>query len=249
MEGTGIITMATITTIIMTITTHMSIELNPLSLLHLLHSASPALPVGAFAYSQGLEYALDAGWCKTAQEVDAWLETLLQSGLGTLDLPILVRLHQAWSAQDLAAVNHWNALLLAFRETRELYQEDVQVGEAFRQWHLKQHPELAATLANLKHPTVASMFSLNAVRNGVAEHACLLGFGWSWLENQIIAASKAMPMGQSDGQKILHRLIPVLAEAVEQAMRLDNDDIGSSCMGQAMASALHEHQYSRLFRS
>lgn len=236
-----------ITTTTMTMTTR--IELNPLSLLHLLHSASPALPVGAFAYSQGLEYALDAGWCKTAHDVENWLETLLQSGIGTLDLPILLRLHRAWSVQYLGAVQHWNALLLAFRETRELYTEDIQVGEAFRQWHLKQHPELTGVLTSLKQPTVASMFSLNAVCHHVPEQACLLGLGWSWLENQITAASKAMPMGQSDGQKILQRLAPVLAEVVDRAMSLDDDDIGSSCLGQAMASALHEHQYSRLFRS
>lgn len=232
-----------------TMTTSTTTELNPLSLLHLLHSASPALPVGAFAYSQGLEYALDAQWCRTPDDVADWLSGLLQNGLATLDLPILKRLTESWQRDDLAAVNHWNALLLAFRETRELTQEDMQVGEAFRQWHLNQHPDQKERLMAVTTPTVASMFALNAVLKQIDHASCLLGFGWSWLENQITAASKAMPMGQSAGQKILQRLIPVLANAVERALTLDTDDIGSSCMGQAMASALHEHQYSRLFRS
>jgi len=78
---------------------------------------------------------------------------------------------------------------------------------------------------------------------------CLLGFSWAWLENQIAAASKAMPMGQTDGQNIMRHLIPVIEQVVEKAMALEDEEIGSGLVGLAMSSSLHEHQYSRLFRS
>ena len=143
------------------------------SLLNLLHISSPALPIGAFAYSQGLEYTLEAGWCKKADDVELWIKSVMVHGLGGVDLPILKRLHQAWSAyvqeqadgqaQIKESLNAWNATLLAFRETKELYLEDIQVGDAFKQWHKSQSAEHIAKLELIEKPTVASMYALNAV--------------------------------------------------------------------------------------
>ncbi len=224
------------------------------SLLSLLHISSPALPVGAFAYSQGLEYTLDAGWCKTAKDVEQWIESVLRFGIAGVDLPILKRLHQAWQAEDREAIIHWNDMLLAFRETKELYLEDVQVGDAFKQWHLAQLKDADASsqeekLEWLDKPSVVAMYALHGVLTEIPVGECLIGFSWAWLENQIAAASKAMPMGQTDGQKIMRRLIPVIDEVVIQAMTLSDEEIGSGLVGLAMSSSLHEHQYSRLFRS
>jgi urease accessory protein len=250
------------------------------SLLNLLHISSPALPIGAFAYSQGLEYTLEAGWCKNADDVEHWIKSVMVHGLGGVDLPILKRLHQAWgayfienekadeqankesshieslssqslNAQSLNAqsLKEWNATLLAFRETKELYLEDIQVGDAFKQWHKSQSAEHLAKLELVDKPTVACMYALNGVIKGLAVEECLIGFVWTWLENQITSASKAMPMGQTDGQNIIRHLIPEIEAVVENAMQLEDDDIGSGLVGLSMSSALHENQYSRLFRS
>lgn len=223
------------------------------SLLSLLHISSPALPIGAFAYSQGLEYTLDAGWCKKADDVEQWIASVLKQGLAGVDLPILKRLHNAWQMEDQQlgreTVNHWNDTLLAFRETKELYLEDVQVGDAFKQWHLSQSKGHEDKLAWLEQPSFVAMYALQGVLADIPAEECLLGFSWAWLENQIAAASKAMPMGQTDGQNIMRHLIPVIEQVVEKAMALEDEEIGSGLVGLAMSSSLHEHQYSRLFRS
>ena len=223
--------------------------MNTASLLSLLHISSPALPIGAFAYSQGLEYTLDCGWCKTADDVEAWISGVLEHGLGGVDLPILNRLHHAWTGEDQAQLEYWNATLLAYRETKELYLEDVQVGDAFKQWHLSQSPGHEHKLEWIEKPSVVSMYALSGVLSDIPVEQALIGFTWAWLENQITSASKAMPMGQTDGQRIIRHLIPKIERVVEHAMTLEDNDIGSGLAGLAMSSALHEHQYSRLFRS
>ena len=253
----------------------MSTKMQTTRLLNLLHISSPALPIGAFAYSQGLEYTLEAGWCKNADDVEHWIKSVMVHGLGGVDLPILKRLHQAWGAyfienekadeqankesshveslnsQSLNAqsLKTWNATLLAFRETKELYLEDIQVGDAFKQWHKSQSAEHLTKLELVDKPTVACMYALNGVIKGLTVEECLIGFVWTWLENQITSASKAMPMGQTDGQNIIRHLIPEIEAVVENAMQLEDDDIGSGLVGLSMSSALHENQYSRLFRS
>jgi urease accessory protein len=218
-------------------------------LLALLHISSPSLPVGAFAYSQGLEFALDSGWCRNREQVQAWITDNLRFGLGQLDLPIYARCYDAWQRSDKAALTFWNESLLAYRETKELYLEDIQVGSAYAQWHLGQGLERQAYLDVCPQPTVVAMSALAAVLTDIDLPNALLGFAWGWAENQIACASKSMPMGQTDGQRILQSLIPQLAEVCEQALLLEDDQLGTSLFGTALASSLHEQQYSRLFRS
>lgn len=241
-----IMEMTTATAIIMTI--------DAKSILSLLHISSPALPVGAFAYSQGLEYALDHGWCKNRDDVNQWIEDNLQYGLGQLDLPLFVRLYESWKSKNLEQVNQWNQTLLAFRETKELYLEDIQVGSAYARWHIGQSEEHDAEsrqflIDSVDQPTVVTMSALASVLNDIDLNSALLGFTWSWCENQIACASKAMPMGQTDGQKILQGLIPKIISVCDQAQQIKDDEIGTGLMGLAVASSLHEQQYSRLFRS
>lgn len=220
-----------------------------ISLLALLHLSSPALPVGAFAYSQGLEFALDNGWCKHAADVHNWVKQNLEFGIGVLDLPIYMRIFSAWKNKNKAELQYWNDTLLAFRETKELYLEDIQVGSAYVQWHLGQNKNREPLLAMCKQPTVVAMSALAAVATNINVENALLGFVWSWVENQITCASKAMPMGQTDGQQILQSLIPVMAQVCENAIKIKDEEIGTGLMGTAIASSLHEQQYSRLFRS
>ncbi|WP_210436499.1 urease accessory protein UreF [Bermanella marisrubri] len=219
------------------------------SLLSLLHLSSPALPVGAFAYSQGLEYALDIGWLKKADDVQAWIEQGLTTGFGQLDLPVYMRVYDAWKQSDYKSVQYWNDTLLAFRETKELYLEDTQVGSAYQQWHLGIDAERQTQLDEVTQPTVVTMNSLAAIYDDIAIDDALLGFTWAWCENQIACASKAMPMGQTQGQQILKALIPPMVQVCEKAQSIKDDEIGTGLFSLAMASSLHEHQYSRLFRS
>lgn len=219
------------------------------SLLALLHLSSPALPVGAFAYSQGLEYALDCGWCKNDKDVKSWIEDNLRLGFGQLDLPIYIRMFNAWQNKQVKDVKHWNQTLLSFRESKELYLEDVQVGSAYVQWHLGQDPARAQWVHAIDQPTVVAMNALGATLSGIELSTALMGFAWSWCENQVTCASKALPLGQTQAQQILQALIPVIADVCEQAKHIQDDDIGTGLMGLAIASSLHEQQYSRLFRS
>jgi urease accessory protein len=221
---------------------------DPLALLRLFHLVSPALPVGAYAYSQGLEYATHAGWVHDEATTLAWLEGLAAYGLGTLDLPILKRLHAAWSAEDELAVRHWNAQLLAARETAELRAEDLHLGRSLARVLVEVDlPE--AALWQRESPTYATMFSLAAVRWHIEAADALRGYLWSWCENQVLAAVKLVPLGQSAGQRVLHRLSAGLPAIVERAQQLHEAEIAVGTVSQALASAWHESQYTRLFRS
>jgi urease accessory protein len=221
---------------------------DPLALLRLFHLVSPALPVGAYAYSQGLEFATHAGWIHDEASTLAWLEGLAAFGIGTLDLPILKRLHAAWSAADAHAVRRWNAQLLAARETSELRAEDLHLGRALARVLV----ELELSEAGEWQPEAtvyATMFSLAAVRWHIEAADALRGYLWSWCENQVLAALKLVPLGQSAGQRLLHRLSQAMPGIVERALQLEDDAIGVGTVSQALASARHESQYTRLFRS
>jgi len=219
------------------------------STLSLLHVFSTTLPVGAFAYSQGLEYALDENWCRDKDDIHAWINDNLSYGFGRLDLPIYIRIYEAWKTNDKEKLNKWNALLLAFRETHELYCEDVQVGKAFAQWHIGIDEKRKSFIDDCDTPTVVAMSALASKLNAIELKDALLGYTWSWCENQIACASKALPMGQTDGQQILHSMIPRIVEVCQSVSEIEDDDIGGGTMALAMASSWHEHQYSRLFRS
>jgi urease accessory protein len=221
---------------------------DPHALLRLCHLVSPALPVGAYAYSQGLEYAVHAGWVHDEATTLEWLSGLSQHGLGTLDLPLLLRLHRAWSAPDMPAVRHWNAQLIAARETSELRAEELHLGRALARVLV----ELEIAEAGDWRQTAsafATLFSLAAVHWHINAGDALRGYLWTWSENQVLAAVKLVPLGQSAGQRLLHRLTDAMPAIVERAQTLGDDAIGVGTVSQALASALHESQYSRLFRS
>jgi urease accessory protein len=221
---------------------------DPHALLRLCHLVSPALPVGAYAYSQGLEYAVHAGWITDEDSTWQWLDGLSRYAIGTLDLPILWRLYAAWSADDAAAIEQWNAQLIASRETQELRAEELHLGGALAR--VLKELELPQALDWLERPTsLAVMFALAAVRWRIAAGDALRGYLWTWSENQVLASIKLVPLGQSAGQRLLHRLIGPMPGIVEQAMLLRDDEIGVGVLSQALASSWHESQYSRLFRS
>ncbi|MBF0526699.1 MAG: urease accessory protein UreF [Deltaproteobacteria bacterium] len=218
-------------------------------MLRLLQLVSPTLPVGAYAYSQALEWAAGQGWIRGEAEAADWIIGLMQHTLVRFDVPLLVRFHHAWDRDDQTAVRYWNAYLLAGRESAEFQAQENHLGRA-----------LATLLANLglteaelwkSNASVSflNMFALAAVRWDIPIREAGLGYLWSWAENQVAAAIKLIPLGQTAGQRILGRCVEVIPEIVIQADTLADDEIGFTAPSLAIAGALHETQHTRLFRS
>ena len=214
------------------------------ALMRLLQLSSVSLPVGGYAFSQGMEYAIDAGWVRNAEQVGSWLQLQLLQGVARTDLPLL-RL----AMQDDAEA-HWqtlNDLSLACRETRELRLTDSAMGEALRRVLRNLGIEVPDVLQ--QEVSFIVLFAFAAKHWGLAFDAAALGLGWSWLENQVAAATKLVPLGQTQAQQLLNDLQPLLPQAIEIAKSVEEDFIGAGLPALAIASSRHETQYSRLFRS
>ncbi|MDN3554848.1 urease accessory protein UreF [Halomonas maura] len=219
-----------------------------LALLGLLQLVSPALPIGAFAWSQGLESAFELGWVEDETSLGRWLEGVLDDGLARCELPVLARLMSAWAERDGAAVVRWNDWLAANRETAELAAEDARLGAALVR--LLASLELLPGETPLPQPAgYVTVFAWLAHARGIAPRQALLGFAWAWLENQLAVACKALPLGHTAAQRLVERLRPSLVAAVDAALSRDDEALGPVLPGLALASAKHETQYSRLFRS
>lgn len=226
----------------------MPIPIDSLELLRLLRLASPALPLGAFAFSQGLETAVDQGWLGSAEEVRDWLDGLLGHNLAALDLPILLRSHRAAVAGDRAALSDWNLRLLASRESAELRAEDLHLGQAL--WRLLDGLGIAPhPLRPAGDLSLACAFALAGATWEIGSSPVMLGYAWCWLENQVGAATKLVPLGQTAAQGIIEALLPRLPQHVAAAQACNDECIGAAAPGLAWLSARHEDQYSRLFRS
>jgi urease accessory protein len=222
-------------------------------LLRLLHLASPALPIGAFHFSQGLEYAVDAGWVKDEAGALEWIGGIAGASLGTLDLPVLLRLLEAWTRDDEAELRRWNALLLACRETAELREEDRHLGASLlrvlREFGLSTEWFALAPRDRAEGVSHACAFAFACARWGIEAAPALQTFAWAWVENQVVGAVKLVPLGQSAGQRMLHALLDRIPPLVERARHFADSDIGISTGMSAVASGRHETQYTRLFRS
>jgi urease accessory protein len=220
-----------------------------LSLLRLLQLVSPGLPIGMYSYSQGLERAVNDGWIVTDEDAAAWLKGLLGEALARVDAPILARLYDAWHHDDRQSVDYWSQILMAYRETAELRSEDRQTGQALAR--LLDKLEIVEAQSWLRRPdaTLATLFSLAAVRWHITKTDAIAGYLWGWLENQVLCAVKLVPLGQVAGQRLLMQLAALLPEMVNQAITVGDDEIGGSVFGLALTSSRHEMQYSRLFRS
>lgn len=214
-------------------------------LLALLHLSSPALPIGAFAYSSGLESAIELGWVRDEAELESWLDGMLQ-GMAYLDIPVLLRLCAAHAAKDAEQSQYWSDFLRASRETHELLFEDEQQAQALIRLLKGQQLDVSSLPSD---PAFMAVYSLAAEHWGLRASWAALGYMWSWLENQLTVASKTIPLGQTAAQRLLALLKPVVLQHFATAQTLTDDQLGWSLPGQVHASCLHETQYSRLFRS
>ena len=164
-----------------------------------------------------------------------------------LDVPIFSRSYDAHQQQDSRAVEYWNNYLLASRETKELLLEDTQMGASLLR--LLKSLDLPITPLNENQCALVTAFSLAAVHWQIDKTMASQAFLWAWCENQVSIGMKLIPLGQTNGQQILSRLMPMINQSVQQGLLLCDDAIGASCPGMVIASMQHEDQYSRLFRS
>ncbi len=221
--------------------------------LRLLQLISPNLPTGAFTYSQGLEWAVECGWVKNKTHTRHWLKSVLDDNLKTLELPLLVRLFAAVDSDDHREFHAWAQWLYASRETAELRNEERQRARALFKV-LQQLPGSHGwpQLENWRPALLCcqlAAYALAAHHWRIPLRNLLTGYTWSWLENTVAAAIKLVPLGQTEGQQLLYQFSTEIDAAVEHAIALEDDAIGASTPAQAIASSLHETQYSRLFRS
>ena len=225
----------------------MAITTTDTALLRLLQLSSAALPVGGYSFSQGLEYAIDEGWLSNREQVAQWLSLQLSESLACVDLPLLSRQLQAARIADQDALAYWNAYTLACRETSELRLTDVAMGVALTR--LLNSLEVPVAYTNNKEMTFVTAFAMAAAHWQLDTRVACHGYLWSWLENQVAAATKIVPLGQTMAQQLLSDLLKQIPAAINRSETLDDQSIGASLPALAMASAWHETQYTRLFRS
>lgn len=218
------------------------------SLLRLLQLASPTLPVGAFAYSQGLEWAATQG-VDTEEMARQWILGVMEHALARLDVPVLSRLHEAWAEGDHAGLLRWTRHLYASRETAELRAEEGHTAGALARLLRDLGMERAAPWVGHPRRTYCLLFALAGAEWGISAEELCCAHLWSWAENQVLAAIKTVPLGQTAGQRILSEMARRIPAFVETGFALADNDIGGAAPGQIMASALHETQTTRLFRS
>ncbi len=221
-------------------------------LVALLHLASPALPIGAYSYSQGLEAALDANLIRDADSARDWIASGLTDVLAHGELPFLAHQLARWQTHDTHALAAENAWFVASRESAELRRETEQMG-----WSLAQlcaslewgDAARRATLASLSPIALPTAFAYAAAAHDASADATLAAYAFGWVENQTSAALKAVPLGQLAGQRIIVALRGAIDAAVRRALATPPDAINTFAPQLGILSARHETQYSRLFRS
>jgi urease accessory protein len=238
---------ATKTTITTTTTVMRVAELTAL-----LHLASPALPIGAFSYSQGLESAIEHGLIHDGDSAREWIASGLTNVLARGELPFLAHQMTRWRDHDAAGLSAADEEFLASRESSELRRETQQMGWSLAQLCTQLEWGDAARLATLnaiKPVSQPTAFAFAAYAHDAAADAALAAYAFSWVENQAAAALKAVPLGQIAGQRIIVALRVAIDTAVEKALDTSPGEINTFAPQLGILSARHESQYSRLFRS
>jgi urease accessory protein len=235
-----------------TTTTDIAADAGAATLIQLIWLASPALPVGSFSYSEGLEAAVEAGLVTHAAQAGEWLQDQLLLGQARGDLAVAAGAFLAWRARDLARIVALNAWVQATRESSEIRQQAEQMGRSLTDWLRQRDPAdpRVDTLAALRPaPTWPVALALAAERTGAPLRTALLALAFGWAENMVQAAVKSVPLGQSAGQALLAGLAALIPAAVDDAINRDDDTRFAFTPMLAILSAQHETQYSRLFRS
>lgn len=212
---------------------------------------SPAYPTGAFSYSHGLEYAVEAGLVHDASDLQAWVAAVIETGAGWVDALLLAAAWRAAVAGDHARLAEIAALAAAWRGTAEMALESEAQGRAF----------LATTRAAWPHPLLDILAATGEavalpVALGVATGAAAIpltlalpAYLQALAGNLVSAGLRLIPLGQTDGQRVIAALAPIVAAAAHRALAGDLDEAGSAAPLIDWCSMRHETQYTRLFRS
>ena len=221
------------------------------ALIQLIWLASPALPIGGFSYSEGLEAAIDHGWVHDEHSAAAWLIDQLHLTQSRGDMAVLAQMIAAWQAKDHPRLETLSQWVHATRESAELRLQSEQMGRSMLEWLRNQNALDDDTIAmcNRWVPTYPLMFALALSRTGASLDQCLQAYAFGWAENMVQAAIKSVPLGQNSGQRILTQLAQHIASAVSHALQVTDDTRQAFSPMLAILSAQHETQYSRLFRS
>ncbi|MFK8021538.1 MAG: urease accessory protein UreF [Pseudomonadales bacterium] len=221
-----------------------------LNLFRLMQLCSSNLPVGGYSFSQGMEFAIEDGWLKDESDIRQWIEQTSAATLTHSDLPLIKRQFNCLTANDWAASRKWNDYTLAIRETRELLLADIAMGGALLRLAKGMSIEVPdyclESNVKLSFTTVFSCVATN-LQLSLEDTSC--AYCWTIIENQVLAAAKLLPMGQTAAQLMLFELSKEVQKCVANALAISDENIGLSLPGLAMASAKHETQYSRLYRS
>ena len=214
-------------------------------LLALLQLASPGLPVGGFAYSQGLEKAIEDGVVHDAATARRWIDDLLTLSLARIEAPLWLRAWDAWRTGDHTGFAHWNEEFIAARETAELRAETLQMGVSL----VRVMPALGIAPPSCSPIAFPAAFAAACAALDIEREAGLAAYLWTWAENQVLVAVKSVPLGQMAGQSLLAGLHTPIEASVRVASMLNDDELGTCAVHYAITSARHEGMYSRLYRS
>jgi len=221
------------------------------TLLQLMWLASPALPIGGFSYSEGLESAIEHGWVHDESSAAAWLIDQLHLSQSRGDMQVIAQAMIAWPVQDAARLQSLNNWVMSSRESFEMRLQTEQMGRSLLDWlcNQGQTPDAALSLCAQLPPTYPLVMALALSQACAPASQALQAYAFGWAENMTQAAIKSMPLGQSAGQRILARMAQEIPFAVDLALGLGDEDRQAFCPMLAIVSARHETQYSRLFRS
>jgi len=240
----------------------MMLKLHQFQLLNLLQLASPALPVGAYSYSEGLETLVEQGTIADETSLESWLSQELTFGAIRIEAAVMLRAYQCFVNQDLNKLNYWNCWLSASKESSELRSQSWQMGNSLLRllMNLQEsnqgNPD-KCDLVSLDYFTsaiappcnYAIAFGIGAANWQIDSKLALLGYLHSWATNLINVGVKLIPLGQTAGQKMLFKLREQLARTTEEILTVSDDNLMACSWGLGLASMIHETQYTRLFRS
>lgn len=224
--------------------------INQAALLNLLQLASPALPVGAYSYSEGLETLVNQGVIPDSNRLHHWLTQELQYGAVRIEAAIMLRAYQATLAADMRAIARWNAWLSAARETEELRQQSWQMGRSLMRLLQQTQPNVepfSTACGDLCNFAIA--FGIAAALQSISDEAAVTGYLYSWAANLVNASVRLIPLGQTVGQQLLRQLHSTIEQETATVLALADEALYSCGWGLAIASMNHEVQYTRLFRS
>jgi len=221
------------------------------SLIQLMWLASPALPIGGFSYSEGLEAAIDKGFVHDEDSACIWLVDQLHHSQARGDMAALAQMIIAWRANNTQRLTELSQWIHATRETAELRLQSEQMGKSMLEWLRNQNTAAIESidLCNALIPTYPLTFSLALSLTGAPIEQCLQSYAFGWAENMVQAALKSVPLGQNSGQRILQVISQNISQAVATALAINDESRQVFSPMLAILSALHETQYSRLFRS